>query len=170
MMKMALEKLDSLSAPEDDRSPICVAGKNCWRIENAHRAAFLIDADAYYHAVASAFERARRYILVAGWQLDSRFRLTRDDENGTCFGDFLHQLLRRNRKLNIYLLVWDFALVYATDREIIPLYIHTWRTHRRLHFLLDSSHPVGASHHQKIVVIDDVVAFVGGLDIADRRW
>src|ERR1043165_9874450 len=167
MAGVALQNVEQ-SSPAVDYDPptICIPGQNCWRTESADRAAFLIDADAYYRAVASAFERARRYILLAGWQLDSRFRLIRDDENAPCFGDFLHQLLRRNRKLNIYLLVWDFALVYATDREMIPLYSHPWRTHRRLHFLLDSSHPVGASHHQKIVVIDDVVAFVGGLDIA----
>jgi len=150
-------------------SPICVPGRNCWRIERANRAAFLIDADAYYRALAAAFERARRYILISGWQLDSRFRLT-PDESAPCFGDFLHNLLRRNRKLNVYLLVWDFAIIYAADRELVPLYGHPWRTHRRIHFLLDSSHPLGASHHQKIVVIDDALAFGGGLDIADRRW
>jgi phosphatidylserine/phosphatidylglycerophosphate/cardiolipin synthase-like enzyme/uncharacterized membrane protein YdjX (TVP38/TMEM64 family) len=171
-MEMALKRADRMEpALELDAGPaICVPGRNCWRIEKANRAAFLIDADAYYHAIEAAFERAHRYILLAGWQLDSRFRLTRDRAASPLFGDFLHQLLRRNPKLNIYLLVWDFALVYATDREIIPLYSHPWRTHRRLHFLLDNSHPVGGSHHQKIVVIDDAVAFAGGLDIADRRW
>jgi phosphatidylserine/phosphatidylglycerophosphate/cardiolipin synthase-like enzyme len=34
----------------------------------------------------------------------------------------------------------------------------------------DGSHPVGASHHQKIAVIDDVMAFVGELDFAQCRW
>src|ERR1051325_5006530 len=171
-MKMALERSEPLEpALRNDAAPaICVAGRNCWRIEKANRAGFLIDADAYYRALAAAFERARRYILLAGWQLDSRFRLLREDQESPCFGDFLHLLLRRNPKLNIYLLVWDFALVYATDREIIPLYSHPWRTHRRLHFLLDNSHPLGASHHQKNVVIDAAVGFAGGLDIADRRW
>jgi phosphatidylserine/phosphatidylglycerophosphate/cardiolipin synthase-like enzyme/uncharacterized membrane protein YdjX (TVP38/TMEM64 family) len=61
-------------------------------------------------------------------------------------------------------------MIYAANREIIPLYAHPWRTHRRIHFRLDSIHPLGASHHQKIVVIDDAVAFAGGLDIAEHRW
>ena len=30
--------------------------------------------------------------------------------------------------------------------------------------------PVGASHHQKIVVVDDVLAFCGGIDLTIRRW
>lgn len=34
----------------------------------------------------------------------------------------------------------------------------------------DGQHPVGASHHQKLVVIDDIVAFVGGLDLTKGRW
>jgi phosphatidylserine/phosphatidylglycerophosphate/cardiolipin synthase-like enzyme/uncharacterized membrane protein YdjX (TVP38/TMEM64 family) len=143
---------------------------NCWRSAPAKRAAFLIDGHAYFSALASTFERARRFILIAGWQLDSRFRLIPDDASRPCFGDFLHELVRRNRKLNIYVLIWDFAMIYAGDREIVPLYAHPWRTHRRIHFLLDSSHPMGASHHQKVVVVDDAVGFAGGLDIADRRW
>lgn len=69
------------------------------------RAAFLIDGDAYFSALASTFKRARRFILIAGWRLDSRFRLIPDDASRPCFGDFVHQLVRRSRKLNIYLLV-----------------------------------------------------------------
>jgi len=29
---------------------------------------------------------------------------------------------------------------------------------------------VGGSHHQKIVIIDDAVAFCGGMDLTNRRW
>jgi phosphatidylserine/phosphatidylglycerophosphate/cardiolipin synthase-like enzyme len=43
-------------------------------------------------------------------------------------------------------------------------------THDRLHFELDGHHPVGASHHEKMVVIDDRVAFIGGIDLGRRRW
>ncbi|HEX9142683.1 MAG TPA: VTT domain-containing protein, partial [Candidatus Binatia bacterium] len=151
-------------------SPICVEGKNCWRIERANRAAFLIDGEAYFSALASAFKRARHFIFIKGWQLDSRFRLFPADVACPIFGDFLHDLVHRNRQLHIYVLLWDFAMIYSGDREIIPLYAHPWRTHRRIHFLLDGSHPLGASHHQKIVVVDDAVGFAGGFDIADRRW
>src|SRR5262252_853516 len=151
-------------------SPICVEGRNCWRIARTNRATFLIDGDAYFSALASAFKRARHSILINGWQLDSRFRLCPADPTCPAFGDFLHNLVRRNHQLHIYVLLWDFAMIYASDREIVPLYAHPWRTHRRIHFLLDSGHPLGASHHQKIVVVDDAIAFAGGLDIADRRW
>src|SRR5262245_29330527 len=151
-------------------SPICVEGKNCWSISRAARASLLIDGEDYFSVLTSTLERAQRFIFIAGWQLDSRFRLNpRNPDSPGCW-DFVLDLVRRNRQLRIYVLLWDFAMIYAADREIIPLYSHPWRSHRRIHFRLDSNHPMGASHHQKIVVIDDAVAFSGGLDIAEHRW
>ena len=147
-------------------SRICVEGKNCCSISRANRVAFLVDGEDYFSALTSALEHAQRFIFIAGWQLDSRLRLDARNSDAPHFGDFLHGLVRRNRRLRIYVLLWDFAMIYAADREIIPLYTHPWRTHRRIHFRLDNSHPVGASHHQKIVVIDDGLAFAGGLDTA----
>jgi phospholipase D1/2 len=52
----------------------------------------------------------------------------------------------------------------------MPIYKFDWKTHRRLKFCLDDQHPVGASQHQKVVVIDDGIAFAGGLDITRGRW
>ena len=46
----------------------------------------------------------------------------------------------------------------------------SWKPHRRICFRYDNTHPVGGSHHQKIVVIDDAVAFSGGIDLTSRRW
>src|SRR5205823_4901455 len=45
-----------------------------------------------------------------------------------------------------------------------------WNTPSRVHFRLDNMLPVGASHHQKIIVVDDALAFSGGLDLTIRRW
>jgi uncharacterized membrane protein YdjX (TVP38/TMEM64 family) len=36
--------------------------------------------------------------------------------------------------------------------------------------VLDSHLPVGASHHEKLVIIDDNVAYCGGIDLTLRRW
>jgi phospholipase D1/2 len=41
---------------------------------------------------------------------------------------------------------------------------------RRVHFDFDERHPIGASHHQKIVVVDDSLAFCGGIDLTSHRW
>jgi uncharacterized membrane protein YdjX (TVP38/TMEM64 family)/phosphatidylserine/phosphatidylglycerophosphate/cardiolipin synthase-like enzyme len=45
-----------------------------------------------------------------------------------------------------------------------------WLSHKRIHFCLDGEHPIGASQHQKVVVIDDAVAFSGGFDVSKWRW
>ena len=53
---------------------------------------------------------------------------------------------------------WAEHLVQA-----FQIYGLGWKPHRRVHFRYDNTHPTGGSHHQKIVVIDDAVAFNGGI-------
>jgi phospholipase D1/2 len=76
--------------------------------------------------------------------------------------------VRENPRLHIYLLVWDFNMVYAAEREMFQ----AWRLrgHSRLHVGMDANHPAGASQHQKLVVIDDAFAFCGGIDLSRWRW
>ncbi|MHB1215952.1 MAG: DNA-formamidopyrimidine glycosylase family protein [Thiobacillus sp.] len=148
-------------------------GRNCWRIEPASRASVLVDGAAYFAAFRAAALRAEQSIFILGWDVDSRVRLARDateDDLPVELGVLLNALVKRHRKLQIHVLDWDFAMLYAARRELLPLYTPDWRTHRRLHFHLDDHHPVGGSHHQKIVVIDDALAFVGGLDLTEGRW
>ncbi|MGS3006961.1 hypothetical protein AB2874_25635, partial [Escherichia coli] len=45
-----------------------------------------------------------------------------------------------------------------------------WARHPRIHVKLDAHHPTGSSHHQKIVSIDDCLAFCGGIDMTAERW
>lgn len=148
-------------------------GRNCWRIARAGRAALLIDGAAYFSALRAAAARARRSIFVLGWDVDSRVSLAPQgarDGLPQQLGAFLDALVRRSSELEVFVLDWDFAMLYALDREVLPIYSFGWRTHRRLHFHLDGRHPPGASHHQKIVVIDDALAFVGGIDLTRGRW
>lgn len=154
---------------------LLVPGRNCWRIERAQRLSFLIDGAAYFAAVRSAIAQARRSVFILAWDIDSRIRLTPQgagDGYPEELGEFLKEVVRRNRELHIYVLSWDFAMVFAGDREWIPLYKLGWRTQPepRLHFRLDDRHPPSGSHHQKVVVVDDAVAFVGGLDLTHGRW
>jgi phosphatidylserine/phosphatidylglycerophosphate/cardiolipin synthase-like enzyme/uncharacterized membrane protein YdjX (TVP38/TMEM64 family) len=156
-----------------NQQPILQPGKNCWRIEPADRVRFLVDGAAYFHAFRETAKLAEHSLLIIGWDVDSRFELLRDgpgDGLPSRLGDFLERLVEQRPQLQIHVLDWDFAMIYAPDREWLPLYKLDWTTHRRLHFRLDNTHPPGASHHQKVVVVDDCVAFVGGLDFALGRW
>lgn len=155
-----------------DLPSIAKAGHNCWRVVHADRLAFMVDGETYFRALKSALRQARRSVLIIGWEFDSRTRLERDGETAgpDTIGELLRHLVRDNDGLEIHLLIWDSALIYSLDREFIPVVKHDRLSHPRLHFRLDDSHPIGASHHQKIVVIDDRLAFLGGLDITGRRW
>ncbi len=154
-------------------SQLLAPGKNCWRVEPAHRARLLVDGAAYFGALRKVMARAHESIFVVGWDIDSRIPLhPSGDDDGLPLplGQFLDALAARRKSLNVYVLNWDFAMLYALDREFLPIYSLGWRTHRRLHFHMDDAHPPGASHHQKIVVVDDAIAFVGGIDLTRGRW
>ena len=147
------------------------AGRNCWRIEESRRVSFLIDGETYFRAFRAAATRARRSIMILGWDFDSRTRIVIDhDPDGLPdqIGKFCQELLRRQHQLQIYVLTWDHHLIYSIEREWTSY--ASWLIPRRLHTMKDGAHPVGASHHQKVVVIDDALAFVGGLDFAPCRW
>lgn len=149
-------------------------GRNCWRIERADRLVFLVDGAAYFRALREALKQARESMLILSWDIDSRLCLVRgagaNDGWPALLGEFLNALVCRRRKLRGHILSWDFAMIFALDREWKPIYKLHWQTHRRLNFHMDDCHPLGGSHHQKVVVIDDKVAFVGGLDLTMGRW
>jgi phosphatidylserine/phosphatidylglycerophosphate/cardiolipin synthase-like enzyme/uncharacterized membrane protein YdjX (TVP38/TMEM64 family) len=162
-----------MCALELHRGSVFVPGRNCWRVERAERVGFLVDGEEYFGAVRSALAQARSSFFILGWDIDSRMRLTPGGANDGFpepLGDFLNAVIAARRGLRGFVLSWDFAMLYAMEREWLPIYKFDWRTHRRLSFRLDDKHPVGASHHQKIVVVDDAVAFVSGYDLTRSRW
>ena len=78
--------------------------------------------------------------------------------------------MRTRPDLHVHLLLWDYSLLYAGERELLPRLSLGWRTPDRVTLCIDNSVPFGSSQHQKIVVVDDAVAFSGGLDLTIRRW
>ena len=161
------------TGPAPQMHSLLQPGRNCWRIERCSRFGLLIDADAYFRAVRSAILKARHTVFILSWDIDSRTVLAPggpDDGYPAAIGDFLHAVLSERPQLRIHVLNWDFAMLYALERELLPAYRTGWRRQRGMSFVMDGRHPIGASHHQKIVVVDDRVAFVGGLDITKCRW
>jgi len=76
----------------------------------------------------------------------------------------------RNPELEVFLLRWNIGALRTLFRGTTILTLARWMAHKRIHTRLDSASPVGASHHHKIVVIDDSVAFCGGIDMTSNRW
>jgi len=158
--------------PQTGHKTILQDGVNCWRQENARRVAVAIDGEAYFRAVREALLAARRSVFILGWDIHSKLKLVRNsDQDG--FPEELGALLdfvAKQRAVDVYVLSWDFAMIYMMERETLPLYALNWKTHSRVRFRMDDRHPIGASQHQKVVVVDDAVAFSGGLDLSKWRW
>ena len=57
----------------------------------------------------------------------------------------------------------------APGRILPSVAMRVW-SEERIRFALDGHHPFGACHHQKIVVVDDALAFCGGIDVTEDRW
>jgi phosphatidylserine/phosphatidylglycerophosphate/cardiolipin synthase-like enzyme/uncharacterized membrane protein YdjX (TVP38/TMEM64 family) len=149
--------------------------KNVWRIERASRAAMLVDAAALFRAVREALLQAQHSIFIVGWDLHSQTRLVGENcraEDGLpeTLVDFLRALVERRPELVVHILLWDYSMLYALERELFPTLAFNWSTPTQIRLCLDKTAPFGSSQHQKVIVVDDCVAFSGGLDLTIRRW
>ncbi len=148
--------------------------EDCWRIERAGRASVIVDAEDYFRHARAAMLKAKQRIMLIGWDFDARITLIREDEAAdgapVVIGDFINWLVDNRPGLHIYLLRWDIGAVKSIFRGKTVLTLMKWMRHPRITVKLDSHHPPAASHHQKIVVIDDCFAFCGGIDMTGDRW
>src|SRR5690606_25705950 len=129
----------------------------------------------YYRELYYAICRAKYSIFILGWDIDSRIELLRGKEaKGQKLPVRLFDLIvhkaKENPDFKVYLNRWDYSFFMIRERE--PFSGWKWRffTPSNVQYCNDSTLPFGACHHQKIVVIDDQVAFCGGMDITQERW
>ncbi|HTV19030.1 MAG TPA: phospholipase, partial [Polyangiaceae bacterium] len=139
------------------------------------RARVLVDAESYYAAFCAAALRARRYIYITGWQFDTQARLCRPDPSSPPTHPvellpFLNHLCEASPALEIYITAWDYSVVYALEREWLQKLKFDFQSHSRVHFEFLNHPEPGGCHHQKMVVVDGAIAFLGGLDLCDSRW
>lgn len=156
---------------------VLVEGRTCWKKAQAEKAALLQNGETYFRAFRECVLQAEKSIFIIGWDIDSRLELirgkdvlkARDGAPVTLAGAINHAI-EKQPGLNVYILLWCYSLVFAAGREFFPKINWHLKTPDRLHICLDDTMPVGGCHHQKIVVIDDSVAFCGGLDLTSQRW
>ncbi|MFW6076180.1 MAG: phospholipase D-like domain-containing protein [Hyphomicrobiales bacterium] len=170
---LAQRYLPAREGPISSSSQILTPGRTCWTTAHAERASVVVDAAAYFSAAKTAILAAKHAVFLIGWDFDTRIVLEPDDpapDVPNTLGPFLSYVVRRRPGLQIFVLRWDLAFLKMPFRGTTPLFVLDWMTSRRLHFRLDSQHPAGACHHQKIVVIDDALAVCGGIDMTVDRW
>lgn len=151
--------------------PLLRAAENCWRVESARRLAFIVDGADYFVSLRKALLKAQRSIMLVGWDFDTRIAVGDNADGGPeRLGDFILWLADRTPSLEIRLLRWDTGAFKSMLRGNTLWTILRWKAHPRITLRLDAKHPLAGSHHQKIVAIDDSLAFCGGIDLTMQRW
>ncbi|MGK2903088.1 MAG: phospholipase D-like domain-containing protein [Mycobacterium sp.] len=155
---------------------VLVAGQTCWQVAPADRFSYIVDGADYLRDVKAAMLRAQQRIILVGWDFDAgtTFEPGKPTMPGpNQLGAFLYWLLWKRAGLEIYVLKSNLRLLPVFDDiwyGLTPVSILNRVTSRRIRFAVDGAHPTGAVHHQKIIAIDDVVAFCGGIDLTIGRW
>ncbi len=149
-------------------------GKTCWRTATASRAAVLIDSQDYFAAAKAAMIKARRSIYLLGWSFDPLTQFTPDATGGGPVDDragpFLRDLACARPEMDVRVMIWKSALPIAATQHFFPHRARACFKGSPVKFRLDGSIPMGACHHQKVLVIDDMLAFCGGGDMSTDRW
>ncbi|XP_063298750.1 phospholipase D1 [Pelobates fuscus] len=142
-------------------------------IENHTLSKWYVNAKGYFHDVADAMEAAKEEIFITDWWLSPEIFLKRPVVEGNRWR--LDCILKRKAQegVKIFIMLYkEVELALGINSE------YSKRTLMRLHPNIKvMRHPDHMSssvylwaHHEKIVVIDQSVAFVGGIDLAYGRW
>lgn len=148
-------------------------GRNCSQMAMANRLAALIENDRYFQVVEAALERAERSVMLLGWQFDPRTQLDPLNPPHGAAGEIGYQmrrLVRTRPDLRIRLLVWNSPLPIAASQGMFPQRAVKWFSKNPVDLRLVKPLSLGAAHHQKVLVIDDALAFCAGGDISVDRW
>lgn len=154
----------------NEPTPILKPGTNCWKSACARRVRVFEATADFFEAVADAFEKAERSIFIIGWDLHSRVALRRREGDSRDVLELLSERARACPDLQVRVLIWDEDVIYALEREMLQRLRFWAKAPPNIRLCHDETAPAGASHHQKLIVVDATVAFVGGVDLAQRRW
>ena len=125
----------------------------------------LIDGDAALPAIADAISAAKSHVHIAGWFASPDFELTR----GTDARALRALLGEVAESIPVRVLLWagSPAPVFSPTRKTVRAVRDELTDGTKIRCGLDArEHPIHC-HHEKIVVIDDEIAFVGGIDLTE---
>ncbi len=126
----------------------------------------LIDGAEALPAIARELERARSHVHLTGWFFSPDFALTREAEP-LVLRNLLAELAER---LDVRVLAWAGAplpLFRPSRGEVRKMRERLIRD-TRIQCALDSKERPMHCHHEKTIVIDDRIAFVGGIDLTSE--
>ena len=123
----------------------------------------LIDGAEALPRIGAELRRARSHVHVAGWHVEPEFALTRG-EAPTVLRNLLGDLSSR---VDVRILTWAGAPlpVFRPSRAEVRRLRERGCAGTRIQWALDAKERPLHCHHEKTIVIDDRVAFVGGIDL-----
>jgi phosphatidylserine/phosphatidylglycerophosphate/cardiolipin synthase-like enzyme len=125
----------------------------------------LIDGARALPAIAEAMTAARSHVHITGWHLAAHFELVRG-ERPVVLGALLAELAQR---IDVRVMVWAGAPLPAfhPSRKEVSAGIQRLVRGTRIRCEPDPREHPFHCHHEKTVIIDDELAFVGGIDMTD---
>lgn len=128
----------------------------------------LIDGDSYFENLLQAIERAESYIFIAGWCLTPDVPLRHESREELAETRLLPVLQRVAQRVPVRILLWGGAraLLHPTRadaRQVAERFNALGEPN--LLCRLDNTARFSHCHHQKTVVVDGQLAYVGGMDL-----
>jgi phosphatidylserine/phosphatidylglycerophosphate/cardiolipin synthase-like enzyme len=121
-----------------------------------------IDGEEAFSAIRKAVRSARSFVHLAGWHMEHDFLL--NQETGQTLEDLL---IEGGTRVDVRILLWGGAPLPPPFRprraEAKELAARLSR-HAGLEIAIDSKERLLHCHHEKVVVVDGGLAFVGGFD------
>ncbi len=123
----------------------------------------LVDGAQALPRIAAELAAAESHVHVAGWHVEPGFRLGHEPGAPTVRG-LLGELAER---IPVRVLVWAGAPlpVFKPTRATVRQGREDLCRDNRIECVLDSHERMAHCHHEKLVIVDDRVAFVGGIDL-----
>jgi phosphatidylserine/phosphatidylglycerophosphate/cardiolipin synthase-like enzyme len=122
----------------------------------------LIDGESFLPRLAEELARAESHVHIVGWYLSTELALVRQKERLLLI-DLLEELAR---KVEVRVLLWAGAplpLFRPSRAEVRDVAKRLRRV--GAHVALDAKERPLHCHHEKLVVVDDDLASVGGIDL-----
>ena len=126
----------------------------------------LIDGAQALPAIAEALRSAKSHVHLTGWHFSPDFALERDGEP-LVLRNLLGELAER---VDVRVLVWAGAPLplFRPSRKDVREMRDRLVGETKIQCALDSKERPMHCHHEKTIVVDDRVAFVGGIDLTSE--
>jgi phosphatidylserine/phosphatidylglycerophosphate/cardiolipin synthase-like enzyme len=132
-------------------------------VRSGNRLDVLIDGEEALPAIQDAIRNARSHVHIANWHASPDFKLTREPGAPT-----LRDLLAvtAQRGVDVRLLLWAGPPVpaFQPSRRLVRAQQRQFTEHTGVRCVLDARERTMHCHHEKLVIVDDTLAFVGGID------